>query len=179
MSPSISHPLELKRLNRIENGSGGSVDDGWRVEIESGGDDRGDRDSGCGVAVEQPWCQILMRRMNGCGEVMKTISVTGVQPCTFYLQKGHCKFGHACKFDHPIIGTTVRYSPSASSLTNIPIAPPVVPSAGNTSTSSVGLIYSQMSSLSLSDVHRSTQGSPTSSITSRSTRPRGEVRGSI
>lgn len=48
----------------------------------------------------------------------------GVQLCTFYLQKGHCKFGRACKFDHPIIGTTVRYSPSASSLTNIPVAPP-------------------------------------------------------
>ncbi|MBA0736486.1 hypothetical protein Gogos_010035 [Gossypium gossypioides] len=45
----------------------------------------------------------------------------GVQPCAFYLQNGHCKFGSTCKFDHPI--GTMRYSPSASSLIDIPVAP--------------------------------------------------------
>ncbi|XP_057965793.1 zinc finger CCCH domain-containing protein 32 [Malania oleifera] len=45
----------------------------------------------------------------------------GAQPCSFYEQNGYCKFGPMCKFDHPM--QTVRYSPSASSLTDIPIAP--------------------------------------------------------
>ncbi|XP_016697368.1 zinc finger CCCH domain-containing protein 32 isoform X2 [Gossypium hirsutum] len=45
----------------------------------------------------------------------------GVQPCAFYLQNGHCKFGSTCKFYHPI--GTMRYSPSASSLIDIPVAP--------------------------------------------------------
>ncbi|KAG4186922.1 hypothetical protein ERO13_A08G073500v2 [Gossypium hirsutum] len=45
----------------------------------------------------------------------------GVQPCAFYLQNGNCKFGSTCKFDHPI--GTMRYSPSASSLIDIPVAP--------------------------------------------------------
>ncbi|BBH10382.1 Zinc finger C-x8-C-x5-C-x3-H type family protein [Prunus dulcis] len=45
----------------------------------------------------------------------------GVQPCTFYLQNGHCKFGSTCKFDHPI--GTMRYNPSASSLVDMPVTP--------------------------------------------------------
>ena len=45
----------------------------------------------------------------------------GVQPCSFYLQNGHCKFGSTCKFDHPV--GTMRYSPSPSSLINMPVAP--------------------------------------------------------
>nr|AZL19372.1 transcription factor CCCH-2 [Diospyros kaki] len=44
----------------------------------------------------------------------------GVQPCAFYMQNAYCKFGRTCKFDHPM--GTLRYSPSASSLTDIPIA---------------------------------------------------------
>lgn len=130
----------------------------------------------------------------------------GVQPCTFYLQNGHCKFGATCKFDHPM--GTMRYSPSASSLIDMPVTPyPVgsllatlapsstsselrpelvsgsikesysarMPSSGNTSTSSVGLIFSQTVSVSLSDVQLSSQSSvPLSS--SRSTRQGGEVR---
>lgn len=122
----------------------------------------------------------------------------GVQPCTFYLQNGHCKFGSSCKFDHPM--GTMRYSPSASSL-DMPVAPyPVgsllgtlapssssselrpelisarMPSSGNPSSSSVGLIFSQSGgSVSLSDVQLSSQTSvPISS--SRSTRQGGEVR---
>ncbi|GMN38096.1 hypothetical protein TIFTF001_007335 [Ficus carica] len=123
----------------------------------------------------------------------------GMQHCTFYLQNGHCKFGSTCKFDHPI--GTMRYSPSASSLIDMPVAPyPVgsllatlapsstsselskkesysarMPSTGNTSTSSVGLIFSQTGSVSLTDVQLSTQSSvPLNS--SRSTRQGGEVR---
>ncbi|XP_039001191.1 zinc finger CCCH domain-containing protein 32-like isoform X1 [Hibiscus syriacus] len=45
----------------------------------------------------------------------------GVQPCSFYLQNGHCKFGSTCKFDHPV--GTIRFSPSASSLIDMPVAP--------------------------------------------------------
>lgn len=26
----------------------------------------------------------------------------GVQACSFYLQRGRCKFGRTCKFDHPM-----------------------------------------------------------------------------
>ncbi|KAJ8898819.1 hypothetical protein K2173_007244 [Erythroxylum novogranatense] len=107
----------------------------------------------------------------------------GAQPCSFYLQNGRCKFGSTCKFDHPM--GTLRYSPSASSLIDVPVAPyPVgslfatlapssssaglrrelisgtkkdpylsrIPSTGNTSSSSVGLIFSQAGSVPLSDL---------------------------
>lgn len=47
----------------------------------------------------------------------------GVQPCMFYLQNGHCKFGAACRYDHPMGVGTMRYTPSSSSLTDMPIAP--------------------------------------------------------
>ncbi|KAF4382893.1 hypothetical protein G4B88_021676 [Cannabis sativa] len=130
----------------------------------------------------------------------------GMQPCTFYLQNGHCKFGATCKFDHPL--GTMRYSPSASSLIDMPVTPyPVgsllatlapsstsselrpelipgskmesfsarMPSSGNTSTSSVGLIFSQTGPVSLSDVQLSSQSSVALS-SSRSTRQGGEVR---
>lgn len=36
----------------------------------------------------------------------------GVQACSFYMQKGHCKFGRTCKFDHPI--STLTFSPASS-----------------------------------------------------------------
>lgn len=45
----------------------------------------------------------------------------GAQPCTFYMQNGYCKFGPTCKFDHPV--GVMKYSPSASSLTETPVAP--------------------------------------------------------
>ncbi|KAF5455189.1 hypothetical protein F2P56_024792 [Juglans regia] len=129
----------------------------------------------------------------------------GVQPCAFYLQNGHCKFGPTCKFDHPM--GTMRYSPSASSLIDMPVAPyPVgsllatlapsstsselrpelipgskresfssrMPSSGNTS-NSVGLIFSQPGSVSLSEVQLSSQISSTLSGV-RSTRQGGEIR---
>ena len=126
-------------------------------------------------------------------------NLQGVTPCTFYLQNGHCKFGSTCKFDHPM--GTMRYSPSASSLIDMPVAPyPVgsllatlapsstsaelskkesysarMPSTGNTSTSSVGLIFSQTGSVSITDVQLSSQSSVSLS-SSRSTRQGSEVR---
>lgn len=45
----------------------------------------------------------------------------GSQPCAYYAHNGFCKFGPTCKFDHPM--GTLNYSPSASSLTDMPIAP--------------------------------------------------------
>ncbi|KAG2693508.1 hypothetical protein I3760_08G100500 [Carya illinoinensis] len=129
----------------------------------------------------------------------------GVQPCAFYLQNGHCKFGSTCKFDHPT--GAMRYSPSATSLIDMPVTPyPVgsflttlapsstsselppemysgskrelystrMPSSGNTG-SSVGLIFSQAGSVSLSEVQLSSQISPPLG-SGRSTRQGGEVR---
>lgn len=46
----------------------------------------------------------------------------GVAPCTFYMQYGMCKFGPTCKFDHPPTNG-LAYSPSASSLTDMPVVP--------------------------------------------------------
>ncbi|KAK7331346.1 hypothetical protein VNO77_25569 [Canavalia gladiata] len=45
----------------------------------------------------------------------------GAQPCTYYAQHGVCKFGSACKFDHSM--GSLSYSPSASSLADMPVAP--------------------------------------------------------
>lgn len=45
----------------------------------------------------------------------------GAQLCTYYAQHGVCKFGPTCKFDHPM--GTLSYSPSASSLVDMPVAP--------------------------------------------------------
>ncbi|KAL3641970.1 hypothetical protein CASFOL_012785 [Castilleja foliolosa] len=45
----------------------------------------------------------------------------GAQICSHYAQSGVCRYGPSCKFDHPI--GTLSYSPSASSLTDMPVAP--------------------------------------------------------
>jgi hypothetical protein len=59
----------------------------------------------------------------------------GAPPCTHYAQRGVCKFGPACKFDHPM--GTLSYSPSASSLSDMPVAPyPVGSSIGTLAPSS-------------------------------------------
>lgn len=129
---------------------------------------------------------------------------SGVQPCAFYMQNGHCKYGSTCKYDHPM--GAMRYSPSASSLTDMPVAPyPVgsllgtlAPSSSSelrpelvsgsmkdsystripsneTSTSSVGLMFSQTGSVPLSDVQFSSHSSASLS-SSRSTKPGNDVR---
>ncbi|EXB74844.1 Zinc finger CCCH domain-containing protein 58 [Morus notabilis] len=55
--------------------------------------------------------------------------------CTHYAQQGVCKFGAACKFNHPM--GTLSYSPSASSLSDMPVAPyPVGSSVGTLAPSS-------------------------------------------
>ncbi|XP_071730425.1 zinc finger CCCH domain-containing protein 34-like isoform X2 [Rutidosis leptorrhynchoides] len=45
----------------------------------------------------------------------------GAPVCSHYAQNGVCKFGPSCKFDHPM--GTLSYSPSASSLADMPVAP--------------------------------------------------------
>ncbi|KAE8669632.1 Zinc finger CCCH domain-containing protein 58 [Hibiscus syriacus] len=45
----------------------------------------------------------------------------GAPPCTHYSQRGVCKFGAACRFDHPM--GMLSYSPSASPLADMPVAP--------------------------------------------------------
>ncbi|KAH8495096.1 hypothetical protein H0E87_018324 [Populus deltoides] len=59
----------------------------------------------------------------------------GAPTCTHYTHHGQCKFGPACKFDHPM--GTLSYSPSASSLADMPVAPyPVGSSIGTLAPSS-------------------------------------------
>ncbi|KAL2341148.1 hypothetical protein Fmac_009088 [Flemingia macrophylla] len=45
----------------------------------------------------------------------------GAPPCIHYAQHGACKFGSACKFDHPM--GSLSYSPSASSMADMAVAP--------------------------------------------------------
>ncbi|XP_051129643.1 zinc finger CCCH domain-containing protein 32-like [Andrographis paniculata] len=45
----------------------------------------------------------------------------GAPLCSHYAQNGVCRFGPSCKFDHPM--GSLSYSPSASSLTDMPVAP--------------------------------------------------------
>ncbi|GAB4843578.1 hypothetical protein Ancab_013543 [Ancistrocladus abbreviatus] len=45
----------------------------------------------------------------------------GAPTCSYYAQHGICKFGATCKFDHPM--GSLSYSPSASSLSDMPVAP--------------------------------------------------------
>ena len=67
-----------------------------------------------------------------------SFNLQGAQPCLYYSQHGFCKFGPGCKFDHPL--GALSYSPSASSLGDVPIAPyplslPVAPMAPSPSSS--------------------------------------------
>ncbi|KAH9605330.1 hypothetical protein KSS87_015956 [Heliosperma pusillum] len=45
----------------------------------------------------------------------------GTPTCSYYAAHGVCKYGPACKFDHPM--GTLSYCPSASSLSDMPVAP--------------------------------------------------------
>ncbi|XP_024994159.1 zinc finger CCCH domain-containing protein 34 isoform X2 [Cynara cardunculus var. scolymus] len=59
----------------------------------------------------------------------------GAPLCSHYAQKGVCKFGPSCRFDHPM--GTLSYSPSESSLADMPVAPyPVGSSIGTLAPSS-------------------------------------------
>ncbi|KAI3469417.1 hypothetical protein Pfo_026080 [Paulownia fortunei] len=117
----------------------------------------------------------------------------GAPLCSHYAQNGVCKFGPSCKFDHPM--RTLSYSPSASSLTDMPVAPyPVgstnatlAPSSSssdlrpellsgfskdafssqmssmNSSSASIGSIFSKSGAVPQSGVQQSGQGSISSS----------------
>ncbi|KAI4364421.1 hypothetical protein MLD38_020516 [Melastoma candidum] len=55
--------------------------------------------------------------------------------CSHYAQHGICRYGQACRFHHPM--GTLSYSPSASSLSDIPVAPyPIGSSTGTLAPSS-------------------------------------------
>ncbi|XP_074307158.1 zinc finger CCCH domain-containing protein 34-like [Silene latifolia] len=59
----------------------------------------------------------------------------GTPTCSYYATHGVCKYGPACKFDHPM--GTLSYSPSASSLSDMPVVPyPVGSLAGTLAASS-------------------------------------------
>ncbi|CAH2072428.1 unnamed protein product [Thlaspi arvense] len=47
----------------------------------------------------------------------------GTAQCSHFAQHGICKFGPACKFDHSMNSSLLSYSPSASSLIDMPVAP--------------------------------------------------------
>ncbi|KAG5416458.1 hypothetical protein IGI04_004025 [Brassica rapa subsp. trilocularis] len=66
-------------------------------------------------AVLQPKTGVLV---NSIGLPLRP----GVAQCSHFAQHGICKFGPACKFDHSM-SSSLSYSPSASSLTNMPVAP--------------------------------------------------------
>ncbi|KAK9146869.1 hypothetical protein Sjap_006772 [Stephania japonica] len=58
----------------------------------------------------------------------------GAPACLYYTQHGVCKFGPLCKFDHSM--GLLRYTPSASSLAEVPVAPYPVGSSLTTLTPS-------------------------------------------
>ncbi|EPS74440.1 hypothetical protein M569_00316, partial [Genlisea aurea] len=47
----------------------------------------------------------------------------GAAVCSHYSHNGVCKFGPSCKFDHPMRTLSLSYTPSSSSLTDMPVAP--------------------------------------------------------
>ncbi|KAH9322304.1 hypothetical protein KI387_016943 [Taxus chinensis] len=50
------------------------------------------------------------------------LPIRPTQPtCTYYNRYGICKFGPTCRFDHPMTG--ISYSPSSSSLSELPVVP--------------------------------------------------------
>ncbi|KAK7412587.1 hypothetical protein VNO78_04067 [Psophocarpus tetragonolobus] len=92
----------------------------------------------------------------------------GAPHCTHYAQHGVCKFGSACKFDHPI--GSLSYSPSASSLADMPVAPYPV---GST----IGTLAPSSSSSELRPEF--TSGSSKESVPSRMSSSRSMLTGSI
>ena len=49
------------------------------------------------------------------------LNIQGAQPCAYYAQNGYCRYGVACKYDHPM--GALGYSSSALPLSDMPIAP--------------------------------------------------------
>ncbi|CAF2136550.1 BnaA02g35100D [Brassica napus] len=82
----------------------------------------------------------------------------GTAPCSHFAQHGVCKFGPACKFDHSMSSSSLGYSPSASSVSDMHVVPYPLGS------SSLGM-SAPSSSSSLSDqrteLHSSSSFKPT------------------
>uniref|UniRef100_A0A7N0U807 C3H1-type domain-containing protein n=1 Tax=Kalanchoe fedtschenkoi TaxID=63787 RepID=A0A7N0U807_KALFE len=75
----------------------------------------------------------------------------GAPPCIYFAQYGVCKYGYACKYDHS--SRTLCYSPSASSLTDMPEAPVAVGSSTGTvaASSSSSDLHQEIAALSIKD----------------------------
>ncbi|XP_057476614.1 zinc finger CCCH domain-containing protein 34-like isoform X3 [Actinidia eriantha] len=69
-------------------------------------------------------------KMNFALSLMNLPLRPGAPLCTHYAYNGVCKFGPSCKFDHPM--GMLSYSPSASSLADMPVAPYLVGSSMGT-----------------------------------------------
>ena len=52
---------------------------------------------------------------------LSVLNIQGAQPCAYYAQNGYCRYGVACKYDHPM--GALGYSSSALPLSDMPIAP--------------------------------------------------------
>uniref|UniRef100_A0A7N0T249 C3H1-type domain-containing protein n=1 Tax=Kalanchoe fedtschenkoi TaxID=63787 RepID=A0A7N0T249_KALFE len=89
----------------------------------------------------------------------------GAPPCIFFAQYGVCKYGSACKYDHSSRTGSLSYSPSASSLTDVPVAPlPVGSSTGTLAASSSSSdLHQEIAAVSRKD------SSPTPQISSSAT----------
>ncbi|KAG6764892.1 hypothetical protein POTOM_032381 [Populus tomentosa] len=95
----------------------------------------------------------------------------GAPTCSHYTQRGQCKFGPACKFDHPM--GTLSYSPSASSLADMPVAPYLVGSSIGTLAPS-----SSSSDLRSKPISGPSKDSSSTRLSSSTSTPSGSV-GSI
>ncbi|CAH8271518.1 unnamed protein product [Arabidopsis lyrata] len=136
---------------------------------------------------EQPECQYFMRTgdckfgsscrfhhpMEAASPEASTLSHIGLPlrpgavPCTHFAQHGICKFGPACKFDHSLGSSSLSYSPSPSSLTDMPVAPYPLGSsslgtlAPSSSSSSSDQRTELLSSSSIEPITTATSGSET------------------
>ncbi|PPD73328.1 hypothetical protein GOBAR_DD29747 [Gossypium barbadense] len=106
----------------------------------------------------------------------------GAPPCSHYSQHAVCKFGPACKFDHPM--EQLSYSPSTSSLSDIPVGstiatlapssdlrpkllsrsgkdsdPAVMSSSVSSSSESIGLVFSEGAAIPPSSTQQSSPSS--------------------
>ncbi|CAM8893502.1 unnamed protein product [Rhodiola kirilowii] len=88
----------------------------------------------------------------------------GAPPCIYYAQNGACKYGSACKYDHTPRAGTLSYSPSASSITDMPLATlPVRSSTGTLAASSSSSDFHQeLAAVSIKDSSPSTMSSSAS-----------------
>ncbi|GFQ04495.1 zinc finger CCCH domain-containing protein 32 [Phtheirospermum japonicum] len=89
----------------------------------------------------------------------------GTPLCSHYAHSGVCTYGSSCKFDHPI--GTLSYSPSASSLTDMPVAP--YPVGSTNATLAPSSSSSDLRPELLSRPSNDTFSSQTSSMNSSST----------